>query len=455
MARDEAIALAGVGMAIGSTKHYYPENARVPLQFSPHNAIKGKSQKSGIKRQELFRLFAPAATCRNPADRPQPPQEIQVLIGSETLSVGQNLQDADYLINIDLPWNPMTLEQRIGRIDRPKQNHPEYIYIYYANSESQLLRQASRLKNLNKKLVGDLALEEGGIPTVTSINTLGASVYGDTLFDDPVLPDYVEFIQSLVNARRNESQAEQGNFQEDAFAKQETSRNLYTQQEILHSEDLSRLLTRLGEDYQPNAIALGRKNEPTEPNGLVALSVQYFDPNHNEIADRQELIFWNDQTGEKNAYGVAIATAFKTPEAGNVFSTEYLLAIANNLYAQLVKLKQERIANLDKSDSLETISVTSERLSKIQARIGAVEVFPDGIDRAIVKDTLKKLNSCKHMKDVQKLLRNYTEGEASKLEISNFVVQLVFDTSRLSLLPTDTVRPTSLRVSLSAMLLRA
>jgi hypothetical protein len=298
--------------------------------------------------------------------------------------------------------------------------------------------------------------EEGGIPTVASVNTLGASVYGDTLFDDPVLPDYVEFIQSLVNARRNENQTEQSNFQEDAFAKQETSRNLYTQQEILHSEDLSRLMARLGEDYQANAIALGRKNgEPSEPSGLVALTVQYFDPNHNEIADRQELIFWNDQIGEKNAYGVAISTAFKTPEAGNVFSTKYLLAIANNLYTQLVKLKQERIADLDKSDSLETISVTSERLSKIQARIGAIEAFPDGIDRAVIKDTLKKLNSCKHMKDVQKLLRNYTEGEASKLEISNFILQLVFDTSRLSLLPTDTVKPTSLSVSLSAMLLRA
>ena len=48
----------------------------------------------------------------------------------------------------------MVLEQRIGRIDRPKQHHPDKIHIYYANSESQLLRQASRLKNLNKKLVG-------------------------------------------------------------------------------------------------------------------------------------------------------------------------------------------------------------------------------------------------------------------------------------------------------------
>jgi hypothetical protein len=33
------------------------------------------------------------------------------------------------------------------------------------------------------------------------------------------------------------------------------------------------------------------------------------------------------------------------------------------------------------------------------------------------------------MTEVQKLLRNYTEGEASKMEVSDFVMQLVFDTS--------------------------
>ena len=82
-----------------------------------------------------------------------------------------------------------------------------HIYIYYANSESQLLRQASRLENLHKKLVGELVQQDGNvtniennphIPTISSINTLGSSIYGDTLFDDEILPGYVDFIQSLV-----------------------------------------------------------------------------------------------------------------------------------------------------------------------------------------------------------------------------------------------------------------
>ena len=127
-----------------------------------------------------------------------------VLIGSETLSVGQNMQDADYLINIDLPWNPMVLEQRIGRSDRPKQHHPDNIYIYYANSESQLLRQASRLKNLNKKLVGDrvnIDSDNSG-----DLSNLGDSIYGDTLFDDAILPDYVNFLGRLAQVRKMEQE---------------------------------------------------------------------------------------------------------------------------------------------------------------------------------------------------------------------------------------------------------
>jgi hypothetical protein len=112
----------------------------------------------------------------------------------------------------------MILEQRIGRIDRPKQHQCKNIYIYYANSQSQLLCQASRLANLNKKLVGELASQEGEIPTITNVESLGASIYGDTLFDDEVLPGYIDFLNSLVKARK----LEQNNLQEEVYQKQET-----------------------------------------------------------------------------------------------------------------------------------------------------------------------------------------------------------------------------------------
>ncbi len=52
----------------------------------------------------------------------------QVLIATEAAGEGINLQFANHLINYDLPWNPMRLEQRIGRIHRYGQEKDVYIY---------------------------------------------------------------------------------------------------------------------------------------------------------------------------------------------------------------------------------------------------------------------------------------------------------------------------------------
>lgn len=444
MSQDAAIAGQGIGMAIGSTKRYYLDQQLITI--APHNVVRGNQTHKGIQRQDLFRLFAPVATCKDPSQRPKPSEEIKVLIGSETLSVGQNLQDADYLINIDLPWNPMTLEQRIGRIDRPKQHHPDKIYIYYANSESQLLRQASRLSNLNKKLVGDT----DNLDQLTDISKLGASIYGDTLFDDAILPGYVEFLRSLVKTR----QQEQESFQETLYRNQEARHHLYTHQEILFSEDISQHLKHLGEDYQANPITLGRGGH-NEPSGLAVLTVDFFGPNGEPLPDRRELLFWNDQTGTQDGYGTALATALKTPEVGDIFSTHHLLTCARSLYAQLVHLKQQRTSELTQEETIGNITLTSERLHRIQTKISTMKVLPAGMTKAIVKDTLKKLNFYKQSKLVGRLLHDYADGAKANLEPNDFVLNLVAETEALNLLGYDTTQPVSLKLSLSALLLRA
>lgn len=75
--------------------------------------------------------------------------------------------------------------------------------------------------------------------------------------------------------------------------------------------------------------------------------------------------------------------------------------------------------------------------------------------KAIVKDTLKKLNFYKQSKTVGRLLRDYADGAKASLEPSNFVLQLVAETKALNLLSYDTIRPVSLKLSLSALLLKA
>jgi SNF2 family DNA or RNA helicase len=68
--------------------------------------------------------FSPLA--KNRVKMPAMPQhgEIDLLIATDCISEGQNLQDCDYLINYDIHWNPVRIIQRFGRIDRLKsRNH--------------------------------------------------------------------------------------------------------------------------------------------------------------------------------------------------------------------------------------------------------------------------------------------------------------------------------------------
>lgn len=70
---------------------------------------------SPTSRQTVIRRFAPHAT-----GSPPPPsrERVQLLIATDVAAEGLNLQDARIVISFDLPWNPVRLAQRIGRIDR-------------------------------------------------------------------------------------------------------------------------------------------------------------------------------------------------------------------------------------------------------------------------------------------------------------------------------------------------
>ena len=71
----------------------------------------------GYDFMSLLTLFAPQAKEKEHV-LPDEPGEIDILIATDCISEGQNLQDCDYLINYDIHWNPVRIIQRFGRIDR-------------------------------------------------------------------------------------------------------------------------------------------------------------------------------------------------------------------------------------------------------------------------------------------------------------------------------------------------
>lgn len=75
-----------------------------------------------VSRQEVIAAFAPRA------QRAPPPAAacvVDVLIATDLLSEGLDLQDAERVVHYDLPWSPARVAQRVGRIDRLASPHPD------------------------------------------------------------------------------------------------------------------------------------------------------------------------------------------------------------------------------------------------------------------------------------------------------------------------------------------
>ncbi len=82
--------------------------------------VEAKSTVRGAGKMDfnkVLTLFSPISKERDMI-YPNIKEEIEVLIATDCISEGQNLQDCDYLINYDIHWNPVRIIQRFGRIDR-------------------------------------------------------------------------------------------------------------------------------------------------------------------------------------------------------------------------------------------------------------------------------------------------------------------------------------------------
>ncbi len=111
--------------AFADTADYLYEHLSTPLlkDCQVHSGkVTGKDApknnlKKGYDFQSLLTLFSPRSKEKQ-LILPQEDGEIDILIATDCISEGQNLQDCDYLINYDIHWNPVRIIQRFGRVDR-------------------------------------------------------------------------------------------------------------------------------------------------------------------------------------------------------------------------------------------------------------------------------------------------------------------------------------------------
>jgi len=111
--------------AFADTAHYlYEQLAPWALkQLGIHAALVTGAGRNRTNLPRLHRDLASILTAFSPRSKERPEDfagegELDLLIATDCISEGQNLQDCDYLVNYDIHWNPVRIIQRFGRIDR-------------------------------------------------------------------------------------------------------------------------------------------------------------------------------------------------------------------------------------------------------------------------------------------------------------------------------------------------
>jgi len=101
------------------------------------------------ERNGLIAAFAPRSNKR--ADLAGTDREVDILLSTDVLSEGQNLQDCGLLVNYDLHWNPTRMVQRAGRIDRIGSEFP-LLWIYNMFPDEGLERLLGLVESLSRKI---------------------------------------------------------------------------------------------------------------------------------------------------------------------------------------------------------------------------------------------------------------------------------------------------------------
>lgn len=135
--------------------------------------------------------FAPAtAGPRNAKGEPAAKDEFDILFTTDVLSEGVNLQQAGQMINYDLPWNPMRIVQRHGRVDRIGSKH-DYVHLGLFFPAERL----DALLDLEARLEAKLALADAAVGAGNVLPGRGPG-HEVNLTDDQVVDEFEKLLDA-------------------------------------------------------------------------------------------------------------------------------------------------------------------------------------------------------------------------------------------------------------------
>lgn len=144
-----------------------------------------------LSRETIIDNFAPLSN--NPKERGEP---IDLLVCTDVISEGKNLQDASVIINYDLHWNPVRIIQRIGRIDRLKSPH-ESINVYNCFPEQCLDKMLDLVQRLVSRLemIGQAIELDGAVLKIGDMDRLKTRLLRMKGSDESVLQELEDEVE--------------------------------------------------------------------------------------------------------------------------------------------------------------------------------------------------------------------------------------------------------------------
>ena len=219
---------------VWNENHYSKQHENILDRFAPFTKLfKEKNwnnfvpSSKELTHQEHYLEWVKYIEKNEPTTSEKLQNNIDILITTDVLSEGQNLQDADMVINYDIHWNPVRVIQRVGRIDRIGSPNSEIQTINfwpakdldtYINLKSRVEKRMAIMKISGSEVINDFTddfnelaeaekLEnQQNANMMRQMETTMQDIDGEkTLgFDDFSFDNYRQLLQNMLNQKKKE-----------------------------------------------------------------------------------------------------------------------------------------------------------------------------------------------------------------------------------------------------------
>jgi SNF2 family DNA or RNA helicase len=131
-------------------------------------------------------------------------RQARVLLSTEAAGEGRNLQFCRTMVNVDLPWNPQRIEQRVGRIHRVGQTRPVEVFNLSAEGslEDYMLDVLDRKLNMFELVIGEMDMILGHMADERDFEDIVMDLWASARTPDQVARNFEQLGDELVKARQ-------------------------------------------------------------------------------------------------------------------------------------------------------------------------------------------------------------------------------------------------------------